>query len=47
MLEERIINYYILLELLPTGVVLDTGEGRTFIPAKVFDQEASILLDNQ
>lgn len=36
-----------ILELLPTGVVLDTGKGRTFIPAKIFDQEASILLDNQ
>ena len=35
-----------ILELLPTGVVLDTGEGRTFIPARIFDQEASILLDN-
>ena len=34
-----------ILELLPTGVVLDTGAGRTFIPARVFDQEASILLD--
>lgn len=36
-----------ILELLPTGVVLDTGKGRTFIPARIFDQEASILLDNQ
>ena len=37
----------IILELLPTGVILDTAKGRTFIPAKLFDQEASILLDNQ
>ena len=36
-----------ILELLPTGVILDTGKGRTFIPARIFDQEASILLDNQ
>jgi len=36
-----------ILEMLPTGVVLDTGKGRTFIPARLFDQEASILLDNQ
>jgi len=35
------------LELLPTGVILDTDKGRTFIPAKIFDQEASVLLDNQ
>ena len=36
-----------ILELLPTGVILDTDKGRTFIPAKIFDQEASVLLDNQ
>jgi hypothetical protein len=36
-----------ILELLPTGVILDTDRGRTFIPAKIFDQEASVLLDNQ
>src|SRR3990172_3291029 len=36
-----------ILEMLPTGVVLDTGKGRTFIPASIFNQEASILLDNQ
>ena len=36
-----------ILELLPTGVVLDTDKGRTFVPAKIFDQEASVLLDNQ
>ncbi|MGH8120015.1 MAG: hypothetical protein ACRESK_05300 [Gammaproteobacteria bacterium] len=37
----------VILELLPTGVILDTDQGRTFIPAKLFDQEASVLLDNQ
>jgi len=37
----------IILELLPTGVILDTEKGRTFIPAKLFDQEASVLIDNQ
>lgn len=36
-----------ILELLPTGVILDTEQGRTFIPARIFDQEASVLLDNQ
>jgi Mechanosensitive ion channel. len=36
-----------ILEMLPTGVILDTDHGRTFIPAKIFDQEASVLLDNQ
>ena len=36
-----------ILEMLPTGVILDTDKGRTFIPAKIFDQEASVLLDNQ
>jgi small-conductance mechanosensitive channel len=35
-----------ILELLPTGVVLDTQGGRTFIPARMFDDSASILLDN-
>lgn len=35
-----------ILELLPTGVVLDTKDGRTFIPARMFDDSASILLDN-
>jgi small-conductance mechanosensitive channel len=34
-----------ILEMLPTGVVLETETGRTFIPAKVFDEEASVLLD--
>jgi small-conductance mechanosensitive channel len=36
-----------ILELLPTGVVLDTPSGRTFIPAKLFDENASVLLDNE
>jgi len=36
-----------ILELLPTGVVLDTNVGRTFIPARMFDENASILLDNE
>ena len=35
-----------ILELTQTGVMLDTDSGRTFIPAKVFDENASILLDN-
>lgn len=35
-----------ILELLPTGVVLDADKGRTFIPARMFDEHASILLDN-
>lgn len=36
-----------ILEILPTGVVLETKSGKTFIPAKLFDQEASILMDNE
>ena len=36
-----------ILELLPTGVVLDTNVGRTFIPARMFDENASVLLDNE
>lgn len=36
-----------ILELLPTGVVLDTEIGRTFIPARLFDENASVLLDNE
>lgn len=36
-----------ILELLPTGVVIDAVEGRTFIPARMFDENASILLDNE
>jgi hypothetical protein len=36
-----------ILEILPTGIVLETKTGKTFIPAKLFDQEASILLDNE
>ena len=35
-----------ILELSPTGVVLDTEIGRTFIPAKLFDEDASVLLDD-
>jgi small-conductance mechanosensitive channel len=35
-----------ILELLPTGVVLDADQGRTFIPARMFDENASVLLDN-
>lgn len=35
------------LEILPGGVMLDTKSGRTFIPAKIFNEEASILLDNE
>lgn len=37
----------VIIELLPTGVVLDTEKGRTIIPAKLFDQEASVLLEDQ
>jgi len=37
----------IIVELLPTGVLLDTERGRTFVPAKLFDQEASVLIDDQ
>jgi hypothetical protein len=36
-----------ILEILPTGVVLETKSGKTFIPAKLFDQEASVLLDHE
>lgn len=36
-----------ILELLPTGIILETETGRTFIPAKMFEQEASILLDDR
>lgn len=36
-----------ILEILPTGVVLETDSGRTFIPAKLFDEEASVLLDDK
>lgn len=35
-----------ILELLPTGIILDTRAGRTFVPAKIFDEEASVLLDD-
>jgi len=36
-----------ILEINPTGIVLDTNTGRTFIPAKLFDTEASVLLDDE
>ena len=36
-----------ILEILPGGVMLDTKSGRTFIPAKIFEEEASVLLDNE
>lgn len=37
-----------IVELTPTGVMLDTGEGAAFIPAQVFSEEVSILLgDNE
>ncbi len=36
-----------ILELLPTGVVLNTKSGRTLIPAKLFTDNVSILLDNE
>ncbi len=36
-----------ILELLPTGVVLDTDTGRTFVPARMFDENVSVLLDNE
>jgi len=36
-----------ILELLPTGVVLDTAGGRTFVPARMFDENVSVLLDNE
>jgi len=35
-----------ILELLPTGIVLETESGRTFIPASVFDRKSSVLLDD-
>lgn len=33
-----------ILEITQTGVVLDTPEGRTFVPARKFSEEASLLL---
>jgi len=36
-----------ILEMSSTGIVLDTDAGRTFIPARVFDEEASVLLDDE
>jgi ribosomal protein S1 len=36
-----------ILEINPTGIVVDTKSGRTFIPAKLFDTEASVLLDDE
>lgn len=35
-----------ILELLPTGVILDTQTGRTYVPAKLFGENSSVLLDN-
>lgn len=37
----------VILEILPTGIVLETKDGKTFVPAKIFDQEASVLLDHE
>lgn len=34
-----------ILELTPTAVVLDTADGRIIVPAKNFNEHASILLD--
>lgn len=36
-----------ILELALTGVILDTESGRTFIPAKLFAENSSVLLDNK
>ena len=36
-----------ILELVPTGVFLETKAGRTFIPAKLFADQASVLLDHE
>lgn len=36
-----------ILEILATGIVLETKSGRTFVPAKLFDQETSVLLDHE
>lgn len=34
-----------ILELTPTAVVIDTAEGRIVVPAKSFNEHASVLLD--
>jgi small-conductance mechanosensitive channel len=36
-----------ILEILPAGIVLDSDSGRTFIPAKLFADNFSVLLDNK
>jgi small-conductance mechanosensitive channel len=36
-----------IIELTPTAIVLDTANGRTLIPAKVFNESASVLLDEE
>ncbi len=36
-----------IMELTPTGIMLETRSGRTFIPAKIFADQASVLLDNE
>lgn len=36
-----------ILELSTTGVLLDTETGRTFVPARIFEEHASELLDNE
>ncbi len=36
-----------ILEILPTGIVLETDTGRTFIPGKIFDEQASVLMDDK
>lgn len=36
-----------ILELSPSFVILDTEQGRTLIPAKVFGEEVSVLLDSE
>lgn len=34
-----------ILEFTPVSVVLDTAQGRTFVPARMFSEDASVLLD--
>jgi small-conductance mechanosensitive channel len=36
-----------ILELLPTGVLLETSAGVTLVPAKTFSEETSVLLEEQ
>jgi hypothetical protein len=35
-----------ILEIATTGVLVDSETGRTFIPARIFEENASELLDN-